>query len=162
LLKTALRKIHEVHNGVHPFYEDIDNLKDIDWIRPNPPYHITSLFVNRKKENMEKEEFKKFKEGIQEKIPIRAVVVVEDYLIVAVWAPTSIPVENKVPHMTLLLSQGKAFESNQILEDILIKNHPKKGPSNKDLDYFRTFYYGILQIHPFRPIPWSELQSWKG
>lgn len=152
LLKTALKKIHDVHSGVHPYYEDIDNLKDLDWKRPNPPYHITSLFVNRKKESMENEAFKKFRDGVKEKVPVKAVVVVEDFLIVAICAPTSIPVDNKVPHMTLLLSQGKAFDSNAVLEDILIKNHPKKGPANKSLSDFRQFYYGMHFHDKFRSI----------
>jgi len=79
---------------------------DNKWQRPNPPYHITSLFVNRKKENMDKDEFKYFKEEVDEEIEIKGIVIVENFLICAIMFPTSIPIENKIPHMTLQIIQN--------------------------------------------------------
>jgi hypothetical protein len=97
-----------------------DYFESFGWKRPNPPYHITSLFVNRKKENMDKDEFKNFKEDVDEQIAIKGIVIIENYMMTAFCFPTCIPLENKIPHITLMLKDGKAFESNDLLERLII------------------------------------------
>lgn len=79
---------------------NLDASSGSDWRRPQPPYHITSLFMSGKSSDMQKKEFKGFKEDVYEEIAIKGVVVVEDFLICALAFPTCIPVENKCPHIT--------------------------------------------------------------
>ena len=111
---------------------------DNKWQRPNPPYHITSLFVNRKKENMDKDEFKCFKEEVDEEIEIKGIVIVENFLICAIMFPTSIPIENKIPHMTLLLKDGKALDSNMVLERLIFTKN--SGTRNLAGEIIQNFY----------------------
>jgi hypothetical protein len=89
------------------------------WKKPNSPYHITSMFVNRKKESMDKDEFKNFKEDVDEQIAIKGIVIIENYLMAAFCFPTCVPIENQVPHITLMLKEAKAFDSNITLEKLL-------------------------------------------
>ena len=59
---------------------NVAEITNFGWKRPQPPYHITSLFVNRNKQNWDKEEYKKFKEGIYEQWAIKGFIMVEDYI----------------------------------------------------------------------------------
>lgn len=57
-------------------------------------------------------------------IPVRALIFVPGKIMTAVCFPTT-PVENKIPHMTLLLGAWQAKNSNDALEATCLKpSHP--------------------------------------
>lgn len=120
--------------------EKFKTFEDYGWKRPNPPYHITSLFVKRSPESKDKEEFKKFRENIPEKIAIKGFVYVEDYLMTAFCFPQVIPIENKVPHITLLLKEAKAFDSNNVLEKLVTRT--LRGPKDLSDQIFKKYFKG--------------------
>lgn len=67
-----------IHDNLDP--EKFKNFEEYGWKRPNPPYHITTLFVNGNKKVMERPEFQSFKDNIKESILVKGLVVVEDFL----------------------------------------------------------------------------------
>mmetsp|Transcript_31849 Transcript_31849/g.28200 ORF Transcript_31849/g.28200 Transcript_31849/m.28200 type:complete len:141 (+) Transcript_31849:250-672(+) len=79
-------------------------------------------------ENRNKPEYKSFIEDYIEEISIKAIVIVENYIAVAVANPTCVEVENSIAHMTLMLNGAKAVESNKVLENLFSKKNDK--PSN--------------------------------
>lgn len=143
-ITTGLKKLAQKfkHDNLCP--DNYDSLFDNGWKRPNPPYHITSLFVNKKKENCEKEEFKQFKIGIPAQLAVKGLFVVEDYLMCAMFFPQSVPVENNVPHMTLLLKDGRPYDSNVVLENLMLKK--KLGPQDLADDIAKQYFKGKISL----------------
>ena len=129
LEKLSAKFTHE--NLSVDFYNDFQSY---GWRRPPPPYHVTSLFIKDKKD-FEKDEFMSFKENIKECIMVKGLVVVENFLMVLFLFPQSVIVENLIPHMTLLLKDGKAFDSNAVLDQLIIKNKNKLSS-----DVIKTYY----------------------
>ena len=142
LISHCLGKLSQKFKEISLDAEQFKSFEEHGWKRPLPPYHITSLFVNRKAENRDKEEFKKFREDIPEQIAVKGFVLVEDYLMVAILCPQTVPVENKVPHMTLLLKEGKAFDSNMVLEKLATRK--LKGPKDLADEVFKQHLKGKL------------------
>ena len=95
-VKMSLMKLSQKFESLKILSDEFEDIENLGWKRPPPPYHITSLFVNRIKKNLEKEEFKKFKEGIYEQWAIKGFIIVEDYIMTSLVFPVSVPIENKV------------------------------------------------------------------
>ena len=89
-------QINQNFEGEVQLDEDFAEPTKSKWKRPQPPYHVTSLFVNRKKEHLEKEEYKQFKEGILERIMIKGYIIVENSIMIAMLFPQSTIIENIV------------------------------------------------------------------
>ena len=95
-VKMSLNKLSQKFENLKILANNISDISSLGWKRPQPPYHITSLFFNKTKRNWEKEEFKKFKEGIYEMCAIKGFIMVEDYIMTSLVFPVSVPIENKV------------------------------------------------------------------
>jgi len=140
ILSKALKRVGEVANtenaSINP--EIFNKFEEFKWRRPNPPYHLTSLFIT-KKGNVGKPEYDEFEEGVNEKVMIKGVVIVDDFLATAFWFPQKLLVENKCPHITMLLKKGKAFDSNMVLEYLFKENHADNVPDQAKLkEYFES------------------------
>ena len=95
-VRSSIAKINQNFEGEIQLDEEFAEPTKSKWKRPQPPYHVTSLFVNRKKENLEKEEYKQFKEGILERIMIKGYIIVENFIMIAMLFPKSTIIENIV------------------------------------------------------------------
>ena len=51
-VQNSLKRLSEKYEDLFPLYDKFDQIESLKWKRPAPPYHITSFFVNRKKENL--------------------------------------------------------------------------------------------------------------
>ena len=88
---------------------------DYGWSAP-PDYHVTTLFVGGKQQMHREKQFAEFQEGKECEVEMCGILLVDEKLITAI-VRTGEPVENKHPHITILLrGNTKAKDSNYYLE----------------------------------------------
>eukprot|EP00345_Euplotes_harpa_P008239 CAMPEP_0168333156 /NCGR_PEP_ID=MMETSP0213-20121227/9419_1 /TAXON_ID=151035 /ORGANISM="Euplotes harpa, Strain FSP1.4" /LENGTH=316 /DNA_ID=CAMNT_0008337385 /DNA_START=287 /DNA_END=1233 /DNA_ORIENTATION=+ len=126
-IKSSLQKLSQKFPELAELYENYSKIDSLGWKMPSPPYHITSLFVNRDKKKLDQDEYLQFKEGVFEQISMKGFFLVEDFIMTSIAFPRLTRVENKIPHMTLLIKEGKAYDSNAALETMIFSK--KFGPS---------------------------------
>jgi hypothetical protein len=80
-----------------------------------PTYHVTALFIGRENSKVEGKIFNSYRPGQKINIPMRALLFVPGKIMTAVCFPDTL-IENKMPHMTLLLNKWQAKNSNDALE----------------------------------------------
>ena len=78
-------------------------------------FHITTLYLGQDKSKQQDPIFKNFEEGKHVEVEIRALVYIPDKIMTAVCFPKC-EIENKYPHITLVLGKWKARQSNDALE----------------------------------------------
>lgn len=98
--------------------ELMKNLTDtysVDGYKARPTYHVTTMFLGKEAWKVDSEIFKAYHEGQKVDIPIRALLFIPGKIMTGVCFPST-PIENKMPHMTLLLGAWQAKNSNDALE----------------------------------------------
>jgi hypothetical protein len=100
----------------------MDESQVVDGYKVRPTYHVTSMFIGKDTHKMDSDLFKSFHDGQLINIPVRALLFVPGKIMTAVCF-LDVPIENKMPHMTLLLGKWPAKESNTALEATCLYQH---------------------------------------
>lgn len=112
-------------------------LDQLGWTLPPMPFHITSTIINGKSTVSNKKSIEEFKIGVEEKIEMRCIIIVEDLFIVGLCSPKLVSISGKIPHMALWINGAKPKDLNTILEYILYKIKPTMLYGEEKL---RTYY----------------------
>ncbi len=80
------------------------------WKRPDN-YHVTCLNIMRDEEEMECELYRNFEENEDFDVKIEALIIVPGKIVIGICFP-DFEVANKCPHVTLMINDWAAKESN--------------------------------------------------
>lgn len=116
-------------------------LEDYGWKLPSKPYHITSCLINGKATISNKKAMEEFKIGIEEKIDINCILIVEDMFVVTLCKPKLVDINSKIPYMALWLNGAKPKDCNKVLEHILYQIKPSIKHGEERL----RAYYAIIE-----------------
>ena len=86
---------------------EVGGLDQLGWTLPPMPFHITSTIINGKSTISNKKSIEEFKIGIEEKIDLRCIIIVEDLFVVALCNPKLVEVSTKIPYMALWVNGAK-------------------------------------------------------
>jgi hypothetical protein len=121
-------------NAVGLKYEDdpvvTQNMDDIelDHRRFAPPrtWHVTTFYIGNDPKRVESPFFKRFQEGMEGLIELFGIVYVPDCIFAGFCFPNpqTMPVENRIPHMTLLVGRWVPKMSNLLLEALFTGEGP--------------------------------------
>eukprot|EP00343_Euplotes_focardii_P005159 CAMPEP_0205810730 /NCGR_PEP_ID=MMETSP0205-20121125/14892_1 /ASSEMBLY_ACC=CAM_ASM_000278 /TAXON_ID=36767 /ORGANISM="Euplotes focardii, Strain TN1" /LENGTH=162 /DNA_ID=CAMNT_0053089117 /DNA_START=54 /DNA_END=539 /DNA_ORIENTATION=- len=103
---------------------DAGVLETLNWKIPSMPYHITSSLVNGKATTKTKKAIEEFKIGIEEKMNINCIVIVEDLFVVSLNQPKLLDITAKIPYMALWMNGAKPKDCSKILEYLIYKIKP--------------------------------------
>lgn len=84
------------------------------WRKPDD-YHVTCLYLGRDEEKQDHKIYKNFVERVEVDITIYGIVVVPNKIVAGICFPEH-PVENRCPHVTLMINEWQPVMSNTILE----------------------------------------------
>jgi hypothetical protein len=106
--------------------DDYEILKDIEDISSNPrvifsepdSWHITCFYVGNNASALQDPIYLEFKEGIKVDIDISTIIYIPQKIISAPVFPNYSPIQNKFPHVTMLLGSYSAVDSNYVLEAV--------------------------------------------
>ena len=84
------------------------------WRKPDD-YHVTSLFLGKDEDKKQHQIFQNFRNGIEVEVTIYAIVLVPNKIVTGICFP-DYPVENRCPHVTLMVNEWKPVMSNTVLE----------------------------------------------
>jgi hypothetical protein len=120
-LMILIRKFPQNYQ-IRSDYEDLLGQRMFILIEPDS-WHITTLYIGEDKEKLETDYFKKFEEGKEIRIKLLSFAYIPGRL---VSAPVFIDynlIENKFPHMTLILGgKSRAVDSNYLLKSLFSDN----------------------------------------
>jgi hypothetical protein len=116
-------------------------LEEYGWSLPSKPYHITSFLINGKATTKNKKAMEEFKIGIEEKLDINCIIVVEDMFVATLVKPRLVDVNAKIPYMALWLNGSKPKDCNNVLEHILYQIKPSIKHGEERL----RAYYAIIE-----------------
>jgi hypothetical protein len=102
-------------NTATELLEIFDTKTNIDGYTVRPSYHVTQLFIGGNKKQMQNPIYQHYEVGKVVKVSVRALLFVPGKILTAVCFPEA-DVDNKFPHMTLLLGKWPAKNSNMALE----------------------------------------------
>lgn len=94
-----------------------------------PTFHITTLYIGGNETKTETTYYQEFKEGLEYTIKIEGVIIVPGKIITGITfakEDSPVPIENEFAHMTLLLGEWKAVDSNSVMESVFGRNGPLK------------------------------------
>ena len=115
-------------------------MEEYKWNRPTKPLHITSTLINGKATTRTKRAIEEFKIGIEEKIDVNCILVVEGLFIVALMKPKLVHTDAKIPHMALWMNGSKPKDATKILEYLIYQVKP----SLKHAEERLRSYYAII------------------
>lgn len=104
------------------------------------PFHITSTIINGKATTSNKKAIEEFKIGVEEKIDLKCVIIVEDLFAAALCSPKLVDINCRIPHMPLWVNGMKPKDMTAILEHLLYKINPTISLGEEKL----RAYYAIL------------------
>ena len=116
---------------------EVDGLEQLGWTIPSMPYHITSHLINGKATVKNRKAIEEFKIGIEEQIPIKCIIIVENLFIATLCNPKLIDVSAKIPYMALWMNGAKPKDCTKILEYLLYQVKPSIKHGEEKL---RTYY----------------------
>ena len=120
----------------HVLEADLKNFKQI--FKFPRSIHVTALFLGGNKNQANTPIFKEFQEGIPLKIELEAIIYVPDKIICGVcfFDKNLIKIDNEIPHMTLMIGEFPAKNSNDVLQSLFnsVKS-PLKGKYSQE--FFR-------------------------
>jgi hypothetical protein len=90
------------------------------WKKPEN-YHVTCLSIQRDEEVMESDIYRDFEENEEFDVKIEALLIVPGKIIVGICFP-AFEIANKCAHVTLMINEWAAKESNYVLENMCLKN----------------------------------------
>jgi hypothetical protein len=123
-----------IKNDYEKLFKNDSNFKEPD------SWHTTCLYIGKDKKKTESEIYRKFKEGAKLDLVTSTFVYIPGKIMSApVFFEKFKLIENKYPHMTLLVGEYRAVDSNYVLEAIFdhipeMRNLYEKGMI-KDRDY---------------------------
>ena len=110
---------HKVLQKMIGTVEKLFEINDVrvveDGYKIRPTYHVTSMFIGGGKPKTESKIYQNFEVGKIVNVPVRALLFVPGKILTGVCFPDA-DVENRFPHMTLLLGKWPAKNSNMALE----------------------------------------------
>jgi len=115
-------------------------MEEYKWSRPNMPYHITSSLINGKATMTTKKAIEEFKIGIEEKMEINSIIIVENLFVATLMKPKLLEVSAKIPYMSLWTSGAKPKDFSKILEYLLYQRKPSMTHGEERL----RVYYSII------------------
>jgi hypothetical protein len=124
----------KIKNDYEKLFQKDSNFKEPD------SWHTTCLYIGKDKKKTETEIYRKFKEGVKLDLITSTFVYIPGKIMSApVFFENFNLIENKYPHMTLLVAEYRAVDSNYVLEAIFdeipeMRNLYQKGLI-KDRDY---------------------------
>lgn len=124
------------------------------WSLPSMPYHITSVLINGKATIKHRKALEEFKIGLEERIDIKCIFIVEDLFIATLCSPKLVEVNTKIPYMALWMKDSKPKDCTKILEYLLYQIKPNMKHGEERL---RT-YYSILDKSVLKDDVIGEIQ----
>jgi hypothetical protein len=84
------------------------------WRKPED-FHVTCLYLGKAEDKMEHKIYQNFENGVAIPVTIHAFVLVPNKIVTGICFPEH-PVENRCPHVTLLVNEWQPVMSNNVLE----------------------------------------------
>lgn len=84
------------------------------WRKPDD-YHVTCLFMGKDEDKKQSPIYQSFANGVEVPVTIYAFVLVPNKIVTGICFP-DYPVENRCPHVTLMVNEWKPVMSNSVLE----------------------------------------------
>lgn len=103
-------------------------------------FHITTFYMGGDSSKMSSPYYTSFKEGEKFDVKLDAIAFVPDHIITGITFPDRerIMIENRFPHVTLMLGDWSAVDSNAVMESLFDDD----GPMNQ---YYSTDFFESMQ-----------------
>jgi hypothetical protein len=115
-------------------------MADYGWGLPSMPYHITSSLINGKATTKTKKSIEEFKIGIEEKMDINCILIVENLFVVTLLKPKFVEVDAHIPYMGLWMNGAKPKDVAKFLDFLLYTIKPSIKHGEERL----RSYYSIM------------------
>lgn len=134
-----LEEISFFPNSASLFSEKPKEFFTSHYIYP-PSFHITTLYIGANETKLETPYYTEFKENEEFVISIDAILIVPGKIVTGITFPdrNRILIENRFPHVTLLLGEWSAVDSNGVMQALFDEN----GPLNQ---YYSTDFFQSVQ-----------------
>lgn len=115
-----------------------------------PTFHITTLYIGGNETKTETTYYQRFKEGLEYTIKIEGIVVIPGKIITGITfakEDSPVPIENQFAHMTLLLGEWKAVDSNSVMQAVFGDNGPLTDYYNKEFFESPQPFYDEIKMN---------------
>lgn len=117
-----MSKTHSDNGEIAKDYQNFSDNLSIKYKEPDS-WHVTCLYMGRSKAFLNHRIYKAFREGINLKININTLIYIPGKIITTpVFLENFDLIDNKFPHMTLMLGSYKAVDSNYVLKALFGEN----------------------------------------
>jgi len=96
-------------------------MEELGWNTPMMPYHITTSLINGKATVKSRKAIEQFKIGIEEKLDLKSIIIVEDLFIATAMTPKLVESSSKIPYMAIWMNNSKPKDCTKVLEHLLYK-----------------------------------------
>ena len=138
---TNLRKLAQTHSDDERIKNDLTDIISLSHLKFKEPdsWHITCLYIGNNETALNDSIYKNFEERVQVNFFFSNMIYIPGKILTAAVFPNYSLIHNKFPHVTLLLGEYKAVDSNYVLKSIFDNNEQMKllylNGSMKNRDY---------------------------